>query len=142
MTLADAAIAEFLSRDPDRIARVLDQVTQAPDPEIDARLVDALSDIEASFRGVDIDPQVRRALAKYFWHLEKSRSRASPGAKAGACTCTAYSGNPSRYGATLRKVSEEVFAGHSEMVFQCGTCGGSASVTEDVGYHFPQYSWR
>ncbi|MEX0969352.1 MAG: hypothetical protein WD046_02770 [Paracoccaceae bacterium] len=59
-----------------------------------------------------------------------------------ACACKTARGNPRNHGAQFSLLRDTKFAGHSEMQVQCTQCKTKYEVTEDVGYHVPQYHWR
>ncbi|SFR46474.1 hypothetical protein SAMN04488005_2254 [Yoonia tamlensis] len=95
--------------------------------------VDALV---AATRNIALPPDRRATLDHYIERLQ--RGHATPP----RCPCQGYRGDPSQLGGTLRITGRVTHAGWSEMRVTCDACARSFQVTEDVGYHVPQYDWR
>jgi hypothetical protein len=82
-------------------------------------------------------PQDRReTLDRYIERLRGGQA-ANP-----QCPCQGYRGDPSQLAGAVRITHRVAHAGWSEMRVTCDTCARSFEVTEDIGYHVPQYSWR
>ncbi|MGR3722121.1 hypothetical protein LGT41_0008405 [Abyssibius alkaniclasticus] len=58
------------------------------------------------------------------------------------CQCKSARGDPRRQTGLFVLLRDTRFAGHSEMLVQCTNCGARYQVSEDIGYHVPQYHWR
>ena len=133
---AEKRMRGFLSGDPLRVARTVDRTCGIADLEVHKYMAVHVDALVAATQHIPLPPEQRATLDRYIARLKGGQATRPQ------CPCQGFRGDPSRLGGSVRITNRVTHAGWSEMRVTCDTCARSFEVTEDVGYHVPQYSWR
>lgn len=136
-------LADFLSRDPERIWTASGAVMRSWDRKALRALAARAEEIKAATAGVELGGELRSNRTHLDFALRKIAF-----AMGEACLCGLYPQNdlfsPEREAAEGRvEVLSETrkdWTGHC--ICRCRTCGQDFAVREENGYHYPWYVWE
>ena len=133
---AEKRLRGFLSGDPSRIARTVDRTCGVADPEVHAHMAANLDALIAATQDVPLPDDRRVTLDRYIAQLKHGQN-ATPN-----CPCKTFRGDPGLLHGKVSVTKQVNHAGWREISVICENCARRFVVTEDNGYHVPQYSWR
>lgn len=128
----------LMSDDPGRVTRSFRRTRNVLTMDIHRHMVANLESLRRVCASQVPNQDIKEELGRYVRKLEELAAATEDRA---TCDCYTFQRNPARFGSKVALLAEHIRPGGSYALWFCTRCGQGWDITEDLGYHWPQYEW-